>query len=62
MTFITNLNETLQKKWQDANFTSPMPIQSKLIPHFLDGSDVVAESPTGTGKTLAYVLPILQKV
>ena len=60
--FITNLNETLQKKWEDANFASPMPIQSKLIPHMLDGSDVVAESPTGTGKTLAYVLPILQMV
>ena len=62
LTFITNLNETLQNKWQDANFASPMPIQSQLIPHMLDGSDVVAESPTGTGKTLAYVLPILQMV
>lgn len=62
LTFITNLNETLQKKWQDANFASPMPIQSQLIPHMLDGSDIVAESPTGTGKTLAFVLPILQKV
>ena len=39
-----------------------MPIQSQLIPHMLDGSDIVAESPTGTGKTLAYVIPLLQKV
>ncbi|MEI4770209.1 DEAD/DEAH box helicase [Psychrobacillus sp. FJAT-51614] len=62
MTFIQNLNETLQEKWAKANFTFEMPIQTKLIPHMLDGSDIVAESPTGTGKTLAYVLPILQKV
>ncbi|ALC87972.1 RNA helicase [Bacillus sp. FJAT-22090] len=62
MTFLQNLNETLQEKWAKANFASEMPIQTKLIPHMLDGSDIVAESPTGTGKTLAYVLPILQKV
>lgn len=62
MTFIQNLNETLQEKWAKANFAFEMPIQTKLIPHMLDGSDIVAESPTGTGKTLAYVLPLLQKV
>lgn len=62
LTFLQNLNETLQEKWAKANFASEMPIQTKLIPHMLDGSDIVAESPTGTGKTLAYVLPILQKV
>ncbi|WP_313893690.1 DEAD/DEAH box helicase [Psychrobacillus sp.] len=62
MTFLQNLNETLQEKWAKANFTYEMPIQTQLIPHMLDGSDIVAESPTGTGKTLAFVLPILQKV
>lgn len=62
MTFIQNLNGTLQEKWAKANFAFEMPIQTKLIPHMLDGSDIVAESPTGTGKTLAYVIPILQKV
>ena len=62
MTFLQNLNETLQEKWAKANFAFEMPIQTKLIPHMLDGSDIVAESPTGTGKTLAYVLPLLQKV
>ena len=62
LTFIENLNETLQQKWEKANFAFPMPIQTKLIPHMLEGSDIVAESPTGTGKTLAYVLPLLQKV
>ena len=62
MTFLENLNETLQEKWAKTNFAFEMPIQSQLIPHMLDGSDIVAESPTGTGKTLAYVLPVLQKV
>lgn len=62
LTFLQNLNDTLQEKWAKANFTYEMPIQTQLIPHMLDGSDIVAESPTGTGKTLAFVLPILQKV
>ncbi|MDI2587090.1 MULTISPECIES: DEAD/DEAH box helicase [unclassified Psychrobacillus] len=62
MTFLQNLNETLQEKWAKANFAFEMPIQTKLIPHMLDGSDIVAESPTGTGKTLAYVIPLLEKV
>ncbi|PZX03098.1 helicase-like protein [Psychrobacillus insolitus] len=62
MTFLQNLNETLQEKWAKSNFAFEMPIQSQLIPHMLDGSDIVAESPTGTGKTLAYVIPLLQKV
>lgn len=62
LTFLQNLNEALQEKWAKANFAHEMPIQTKLIPHMLDGSDIVAESPTGTGKTLAYVLPLLQKV
>ncbi|MFJ7973362.1 DEAD/DEAH box helicase [Psychrobacillus sp. NPDC096389] len=62
MTFLQNLNKPLQEKWEKANFAFEMPIQTKLIPHMLDGSDIVAESPTGTGKTLAYVIPLLQKV
>ena len=59
MTFLNLLNEDLQKKW---SFPSTMPIQDQMIPALLEGKDVVAESPTGTGKTLAYLLPLLQKV
>jgi superfamily II DNA/RNA helicase len=62
LTFLQNLKEPLQEKWAKENFAFEMPIQTKLIPHMLDGSDIVAESPTGTGKTLAYVIPLLQKV
>lgn len=58
MTFLNDLNEGLQAKWK---FEKAMPIQDAIIPAMLEGKDVIAESPTGTGKTLAYLLPILQK-
>lgn len=59
---IQQLDAVWQEKWTKENFQSEMPIQTKMIPLFLDGADIVAESPTGTGKTLAYVLPLLQLV
>lgn len=40
----------------------PTPIQEKAIPVLLSGKDVIAQAQTGTGKTLAFVLPILEKV
>ncbi|QQE78926.1 DEAD/DEAH box helicase [Alicyclobacillus sp. SO9] len=42
--------------------TDPTPIQEQVIPVVLSGQDVIAQAQTGTGKTLAFVLPILQKV
>ncbi|WP_301109702.1 DEAD/DEAH box helicase [Sporosarcina sp.] len=59
MTFLDELNESLRTKWK---FKQPMPIQSLMIPEMLAGKDIVAESPTGTGKTLAYALPLIQMV
>lgn len=41
---------------------SPSPVQSEAIPHILEGRDVLATSQTGTGKTLAYLLPVLQTI
>ncbi|MCB2339848.1 DEAD/DEAH box helicase [Clostridium estertheticum] len=41
---------------------SPTEIQVKAIPMGLDGADIIGESETGTGKTLAYLLPIFQKI
>ena len=43
-------------------FVTPTPIQRECIPAVLKGHDVLALSKTGTGKTLAYVLPILHKL
>ncbi|WP_313238024.1 DEAD/DEAH box helicase [Sporosarcina ureae] len=59
MNFLDELNESLRTKWK---FKQPMPIQSQMIPEMLSGKDIVAESPTGTGKTLAYTLPVIQMV
>ena len=42
--------------------TSPTPVQVKSIPSVLSGNDVTVQAQTGTGKTLAFVLPILEKI
>jgi ATP-dependent RNA helicase RhlE len=43
-------------------FTTPTPIQERAIPPALAGRDLLASAPTGTGKTAAFVLPILQRL
>ena len=57
------LNEQLVKAVQDLGFTSPTPIQQKAIPVLLSGTtDFVGLAQTGTGKTAAFGLPLLQLI
>ena len=45
-----------------AAITIPTPVQAAVIPEVLQGRDVIGHSATGTGKTLAYLLPLFQKI
>ena len=46
---------------EDLGYTVPTPIQTQAIPRILAGQDLIGVAQTGTGKTAAYVLPLLQK-
>jgi superfamily II DNA/RNA helicase len=61
-TIIAQLNPFLQQAWEKSGFQTLTSVQSSTIPLIIEGKDVVAESPTGTGKTLAYLLPVLNKI
>lgn len=59
---LPTLKPFLQKAWEKAGFQTPTSIQEGTMPLILEGRDLIAESPTGTGKTLAYLLPVLNKI
>ncbi len=56
------LSEDIRKAIADAGYAEPTPIQSKAIPVILSGKDTIGIAQTGTGKTAAFVLPILEKL
>ena len=57
-----DLSKAILKAVDAAGYTSPSPIQEKAIQPILDGHDVMAAAQTGTGKTAAFVLPILERL
>lgn len=59
---IETLKPFIQDVWKKSEFKQPTTIQTNAIPHAIEGKDLIAESPTGTGKTLAYLLPVLDKI
>ncbi len=55
------LHPGLLKGIADMGFTRATPVQEQAIPHVLEGKDVIASAQTGTGKTAAFMLPILHR-
>lgn len=55
-----NLHPQLVQAVTERGYTTPMPIQSEIIPVMIAGRDVIGQAKTGTGKTAAFALPILQ--
>jgi len=56
------LSESIQAGLRDVNFTETTPIQEKSIPPILEGKDLIGTAQTGTGKTGAFVVPLIEKI
>ena len=56
------LDEKVQKALEEMGFEEPTPIQKEAIPLALKGEDLVGQAQTGTGKTAAFGLPIVEKI
>lgn len=57
------VNEEIRRAIAELGFENPMPVQEEVIPYLLgNGNDVIALAQTGTGKTAAYGIPVLQKI
>ncbi|MBT3579171.1 MAG: DEAD/DEAH box helicase [Waddliaceae bacterium] len=57
-----NLNSEILKTIEEAGYTTPTPVQKQVIPKVLEGRDLRASAPTGTGKTAAFILPALNRI
>lgn len=57
-----NLSNNLLKALADMNFINPSAIQKDAIPQVLLGNDIIAKAPTGSGKTAAFAIPIIEKL
>ena len=56
------LSATMQQRLSNLQFHTPTPIQAAAIPHVLAGKDIMATAQTGTGKTLAFVVPMIERL
>lgn len=56
------INEQIKINLAQKGYSAPTPIQDQIIPHILDGRDVVGIASTGTGKTAAFLIPLIDKV
>ena len=56
------LSQTMQQQLADANFFHPTPVQTAALPPALEGCDVLATAQTGTGKTLSFLIPLIERM
>ena len=56
------ISDYTKQSLASANFSIPTPVQAAAIPHALAGKDVLATAQTGTGKTLAFVVPVIEQL
>src|SRR5882724_3383881 len=56
------ISQYIKERLTAARFTTPTPVQAAAIPQALLGKDVLATAQTGTGKTLAFLIPILEQL
>lgn len=56
------LNNSIQEKLAALNISNPTAVQNEIIPQILEGKDILFQSETGTGKTFAYLLPLINKI
>ncbi len=57
-----NLSQPVLRSIKEMGFEEPTPVQVQAIPHLLEGHDVVAQALTGTGKTAAFGIPIIERI
>jgi ATP-dependent RNA helicase RhlE len=57
-----NFDARLQEGIEASNYDTATPVQEQVIPHILAGKDIIASAQTGTGKTAAFLLPLIHKM
>ena len=62
MNIFEQLSNNLQESLKSLSIAEPTPVQSEIIPRILAGENVLFQSETGTGKTFAYLLPLINKL
>ncbi len=56
------ISDSLKHRLAKAGFTLPTPVQAKAIPPALEGNDILATASTGTGKTLSFLIPMIERM
>lgn len=57
-----NIGNDILRAIDDLGYERPSPIQEESIPHLLEGYDLIGKSKTGSGKTAAFSIPIIENI